>query len=277
MLDLLQIIGSTRAYNLHSHTQFCDGHAPMADFAAQAAAIGMKHYGFTPHSPIPFESPCNMRSEAVSEYLAEFRRLRALYAPSLRLYAGMEVDYLGPEWGPAHPYFDSLGLDYRIGSVHFLPAADGYVDIDGRFERFRGYVEKYFAGDIRHVVTLFYRRSIDMVEAGGFDIVGHFDKIGHNASHYRPGIEDEEWYRRLADELTDCIIAYRTPVELNTKAYADHSHRTFPSRRLLRRIISAGIPVVVNSDAHRPALIDASRAEGFAIIDAIKADFADHD
>lgn len=277
MLDLHDIIASTRAYNLHSHTQYCDGHAPMADFAAQAAAIGMKHYGFTPHSPIPFDSPCNMRHDQVAEYMAEFRRLRDLHSPTLRLYCGMEVDYLGPEWGPAHPYFDSLGLDYRIGSVHFLPADCGYVDIDGRFERFKRNMEEHFAGDIRHVVTLFYRRSIDMVEAGGLDIVGHFDKIGHNASHYRPGIEDEEWYRRLADELADCIIAHGTPVELNTKAYADHSHRTFPSRRLLRRIIKGGIPVVVNSDAHRPALIDASRAEGFAIIDSITANPDDND
>lgn len=52
MFDLDYIINSTRAYNLHSHTQFCDGHAPMADFAAYAASIGMKHYGFTP-TPYP--------------------------------------------------------------------------------------------------------------------------------------------------------------------------------------------------------------------------------
>ncbi|MCM1337055.1 MAG: histidinol-phosphatase [Candidatus Amulumruptor caecigallinarius] len=271
MLDIKEVISSTRAYNLHSHTQFCDGHAPMADFAAQAAAMGMKHYGFTPHSPIPFDSPCNMRADNVDAYLAEFRRLRDLHAPALRLYAGMEIDYLGPEWGPAHPYFATLGLDYAIGSVHFLPAADGYVDIDGRFERFKRNMAEHFADDIRHVVTLFYRRSMDMVEAGGFDIVGHFDKIGHNASHFRPGIEDEPWYRHLADDLADCIIARGVTVELNTKAYADHSQRTFPSRRLLRRILAAGIPVVVNSDAHRPALIDASRAEGFAMIDSIIA------
>lgn len=218
-----------------------------------------------------------MPAESVGPYMAEFRRLRDLYAGTMELYAGMEVDYLGDEWGPSHPYFDSLGLDYRIGSVHFLPSAEGYIDIDGRFERFKRNMEEHFAGDIRHVVTLFYRRSIDMVEAGGLDIVGHFDKIGHNASHYRPGIEEEPWYMRLADELADCIIAHRTPVELNTKAYADHSHRTFPSARLLRRMVEAGVPVVVNSDAHRPMLIDASRAEGFALIDDIRNSLKPHD
>lgn len=44
MTDLKEIISSTRAYNLHSHTQFCDGRVPMAVMAAQAVADGMLHY-----------------------------------------------------------------------------------------------------------------------------------------------------------------------------------------------------------------------------------------
>ena len=33
----------------------------------------------------------------------------------------MEIDYLNDDWGPANDYFQSLPLDYRIGSVHFIP------------------------------------------------------------------------------------------------------------------------------------------------------------
>lgn len=265
-MNFKEIIASTDRYNFHSHTQFCDGHAPMADFAANAVATGFRHYGFSPHSPIPFDSPCNMSLADVPAYLAEVQRLRKLHEGQISLYAAMEVDYLGDEWGPANGYFRSLPLDYTIGSVHFLPADGGYVDIDGRFERFRLNMERYFHNDIRHVVRLFYSQSIKMVEAGGFDIMGHLDKIGHNASHFHPGIEDEAWYRALADDLADCIIARGLTVELNTKAYADHNRRIFPSRRLLKRLLDAGVTILVNSDAHRPALIDASRAEAFDII-----------
>lgn len=271
MNRIFDAIKESRKYNFHSHTQFCDGHAPMEDFVANAVDTGMRHYGFSPHSPIPFASPCNMRMENVPSYLSEVERLRELYEGRISLYAGMEIDYLGPDWGPSSDYFQTLGLDYSIGSVHFIPADNGYVDIDGRFERFKGYVDTYFGSDIRRVVTLFYESSIAMVEAGGFTFVGHPDKIGHNAGHYRPGIEDEPWYRSLADGLIDTIIAHNTPVELNTKAYADHSHRLFPSPRLLKRLLDAGIPVLVNSDAHRPALIDASRDEGFRLIDELTA------
>lgn len=49
----------------------------------------------------------------------------------------MEIDYLNDDWGPANDYFQSLPLDYRIGSVHFIPTRGGdFVDIDGSPDRF---------------------------------------------------------------------------------------------------------------------------------------------
>ena len=39
-------------------------------------------------------------------------------------------------------------LDYRIGSVHFLPCGDGYVDVDGRFDSFKIKMERFFDNDI---------------------------------------------------------------------------------------------------------------------------------
>lgn len=256
-----------RTYNFHSHTQFCDGKAPMEEFVREAVRQRFTHYGFSPHSPLPLRSPCNMSQSDVPAYFAEVDRLRAAYGDKIKLYAGMEIDYLGPQWGPAHPYFDSIPLDYRIGSVHFIPnPEERYIDIDGRYENFRGKMEQYFYRDIRYVVDTFYRQSIDMVEAGGFDILGHLDKVGHNAAHYSPGIEDESWYVRLVDMLIDAVVASGVTVEVNTKAWQDH-RRMFPSTRYLSRLISAGVPILVNSDAHFPSLINSSRAIAYSILD----------
>lgn len=265
-MDLISAAAEGPLYNFHSHTQFCDGRAPMEEFARAAAEAGFRHYGFSPHSPVPIESPCNMAESDVTVYLAEVKRLREIYAPAgLHLYAGMEIDYLSDCWGPAHPYFRQLPLDYRIGSVHFIPSDSGMIDIDGSYANFKIKMERYFDGDIRHVVESFYRQSEAMIEAGGFDIIGHFDKIGHNAGHYREGIESESWYAALVDRLIDSIIASGLVVELNTKAWTDHG-RMFPGRRWLHRLAEARVPVLVNSDAHFPALIDASRSEGLAML-----------
>lgn len=268
-MDIISCIGNSRKYTFHSHTQFCDGHATMDDFAVAAVAVGFTHYGFSPHSPVPLNSPCNMSPESVADYLAEFRRIRDTYT-QVQFFAGMEIDYLGRMWGPSNEYFSNLPLDFRIGSVHFIPDRDGkYVDIDGSAERFIANMSLHFHNDIRYVVETFYTAAAEMIEAGGFDILGHFDKVGQNATAYRPGIEDESWYQSLVSSLIDLIIERRPIVEINTKAKAAHG-RIFPSERYLPRLVEAGVPLIVNSDAHSPALIDASRDYAFALLDKLQ-------
>lgn len=210
-----------------------------------------------------------MSPESVADYLAEFRRIRDTYT-QVQFFAGMEIDYLGRMWGPSNEYFSNLPLDFRIGSVHFIPDRNGvYVDIDGKAERFIANMNRHFNNDIRYVVETFYTASAEMIEAGDFDILGHFDKVGQNATAYRPGIEDESWYQSLVSSLIDLIIERRPIVEINTKAKAAHG-RIFPSERYLPRLVEAGVPLIVNSDAHSPALIDASRDYAFALLDKLQ-------
>lgn len=269
-MDFKHIIDSTRQYNFHSHTQFCDGRADMSTMAAAAVASGMLHYGFTPHSPIPFKSPCNMSFESVEAFVAEAERIRKRSEfAGCRFYTGMEIDYIDSSWGPASEYFRTLPLDYTIGSVHFIPSQNGEpVDIDGHFDTFKRRMSDHFRGDIDYVVDTFFSQSHAMIEAGGFDILGHFDKVGQNASLYAPGIEEGEHYRKLVQELIGIIIDKNLTIELNTKAYAEHG-RFFPAVRYLPQLLKAGLTIVVNSDAHYPDRITASRADAFALIDSL--------
>lgn len=271
MLDFKKIISSTNLYNFHSHTEFCDGHAPMTTMARSAVEAGFKHYGFTPHSPIPIESPCNMNAGDVDKYLAEFESIVTdpQYS-SCHFYKGMEIDYLGTEWGPASPYFRNLSLDYTIGSVHFIPSQEGkLVDIDGRFENFRQRMEEHFHNDIEYVVETFFNQTEAMLQAGCFDILGHFDKISQNASLYTPGIEQSSFYRGKMVRIIDLIVETRPVVELNTKARQDHG-RFFPSIDLLPELVSNDITVIVNSDAHRPDRINAGRPEALTLLGALQ-------
>ena len=267
--DILADIGDSRRYTLHSHTEYCDGRATMEAFARKAVEEGFTHYGFTPHSPIIITSPCNMLRDNVARYDAEFSRIVREHGDKVKFYRSMEIDHLGDEWGPAHDYFASLNLDYSIGSVHFIPTQEGdYVDIDGNFEGFKKKMAKHFHDDIRYVVETFYAQSCRMVEAGGFDIIGHLDKIGSNAGYYQPGIESEPWYQSLLDDLISRVIDARLTVEINTKAWAQHG-RMFPHTDKWAALVRAGVPIVVNSDVHVPALINAGRDEAYKLLDSI--------
>ena len=272
-MDFKSIISSTRNYNFHSHTQFCDGRASMETMARAAVAAGMRHYGFSPHSPVPIPSPCNMDINRVEEYIDEVQRLKKLpELYSCQFYTAMEIDYLGDDWNAGIEYFRNLPLDYTISSVHFIPSQSGEpVDIDGQYKNFAGRMKDHFRNDIEYVVDTFFRQSRRMIETGGFDLVGHFDKIAMNASYYAPGIEDSSFYRGLVDEFIDLIITNECTVELNTKSRVKHG-RFFPNHIYLPKLLDAGVSIIVNSDAHYPALINASRDEAFEILDSYGAD-----
>jgi len=255
-----------RPYNFHSHTDFCDGHASMADFAAEALRQGFSAYGFSSHSPIAIPSPCNMGREAVPAYIGEFRRLREMYEGRLSLYCAMEIDYLGPDWGPHIDYFRQLPLDYAIGSVHFIPSPrDGMIDVDGNFESFTRKMHDNFDGDIDGVVERFFEQSFKMVEAGGFDILGHIDKIARNATLYSPGIADTPEFIANVRTLARMAAERGMAIEVNTKVL-DSNGRMFPDVRYLGYISSLGVDMPVNSDAHWPDMIGAGRERGLALI-----------
>ncbi|MDE6269427.1 MAG: histidinol-phosphatase [Muribaculaceae bacterium] len=257
--DIIEKIGSSTRYNLHSHTQFCDGHAPMDEMVEGAVRAGLRHYGFTPHGPMPLTSPCNMSADEVTPYLNEASRLRELYSDRIDLYTGMEADYLGKQWGPHSAPIQDLDLDYIIGSVHFVPTQDGsYADTDGRPERFRRYVHELFRDDLRYVVDAFFAQTLEKIDRGGFDIIGHFDKIGLNSSCMQPDIEDNDWYRIHIEHVIEAVAAKGLTVEINTKHYAAWQ-RFFPAVRWWPMLKAAGVHVVFNSDAHDPQLTDASR------------------
>ncbi len=265
-IDFVKITDSVDAYNFHSHTQFCDGRATMEEMVKAAVASGLKHWGFTPHSPILFPSPCNMKQEDVDVYLNEVERLKGVYGDVINLYASMEIDYIGPEWGPANDYFQQLPLDYRIGSVHFIPSDSGMVDVDGKVESFKRKMHEFFHDDIRYVVHTFYDQSEKMLQAGGFDIIGHFDKIGYNASCYSPGIEDEPWYRDCVNNLIDLIIEKDVVVEINTKAWVQ-SRRIFPKECNLKRLADNNVRIIVDSDAHYTEKVNEGRSYGLSLIE----------
>jgi histidinol-phosphatase (PHP family) len=265
MLNFEALLNNETLYNFHSHTQFCDGRATMRDFAKAAVDAGFAHYGFSPHSPIPLPSSCNMEREKVAEYLAEVDYIKHHFGPT-KFYASMEIDYLNDDWGPAIDYFQQLPLDYRIGSVHFIRSQHGeYVDIDGRYENFARKMTDYFQDDLRYVVETFYAQSIAMVRTGGFDILGHFDKIGQNAGYHSHNVEQQPWYEECVQALITEIIRSGVTIEINTKALAQHG-RIFPNERYMPQLLKANVPIIVNSDAHYPDLINAGRQQTLALI-----------
>lgn len=254
--------------NYHSHCSFCDGRAPLEEFVKEAISQGFYSYGVSSHAPLPFPTQWTMEWEQMEAYLDEFNNLRQKYADEIELYVGLEIDYLNEESNPSVARFTELPLDYRIGSVHLLyDAAGEVVDIDCSPAVFKERVDRHFNGDVLRVIRMYFDRLFRMVELGGFDILGHADKMHYNASCYHPGLLDEPWYEALMKDYFSLVASRGYLVEINTKAY-DSLGTFYPNSRYWELMKEYQIKILVNSDAHYPERINAGRMEALRLLQA---------
>lgn len=254
--------------NYHSHCSFCDGRAPLEEFVKEAIRQGFYSYGVSSHAPLPFPTQWTMEWEQMEAYLDEFKNLRSKYADEIELYVGLEIDYLNEENNPSVARFTELPLDYRIGSVHLLyDAAGEVVDIDCSPAVFKERVDRHFNGDVLRVIRMYFDRLFRMVELGGFDILGHADKMHYNASCYHPGLLDEPWYEALMKDYFSLVASRGYLVEINTKAY-DSLGTFYPNSRYWELMKEYQIRILVNSDAHYPERINAGRMEALRLLQA---------
>lgn len=259
--------------NYHSHCTFCDGRSTPEDFVKFAISHGFRAYGFSSHSPLPFETFWNMSKDDMPEYLAEINRLKEKYAGQLEIYTSLEIDYLDETYNPSIAYFQELPLDYRIGSIHFLPLSehlseDNMVCIDGAFADYKDSVDRYFEGKISKLVTRYFDSTLKMIEAGGIDIVGHMDKIYMNGHKCEGFSFDADWYQKPFKAALDLIAQKGLMVEVNTKNLIK-KQQIFPRKEYLGLLKDMNIPVMVNSDCHYPDLVNDGRTEAFEILKEI--------
>ncbi len=249
--------------NYHSHTEFCDGRASMAEIANAAFNAGFKTWGVSPHSPICCPSGANMKAEDVGEYIREASRLKEVYRDKMCILKGMEIDYVSHEFGPHIEYFQALPLDYRIGSVHFVRTREGKpVDVDGPAERFLKFLESEYEGDIDYVARTYFKMELEMLELGGFDIIGHLDKIGDNGSHAKSDLESQSWYEEYVDKVIAKAVEKNVIIEINTKKF-NICNRFFPAERWWPYLKKYNAKLVLSTDAHYPDKVDAGYSEAY--------------
>ncbi len=237
-----------------------------------AIARGFRAYGFSSHSPLPFETFWNMSRDEMPDYIAEISRLKAKYRNEIEIYTALEIDYLDETYNPSIRYFRELPLDYRIGSIHFLPVAQPLEErnmmcIDGSPYDFRTSLERYFGGNVQRLVKRYYDTVQRMVLDGGIDIVGHLDKIYMNGQRCKGFSFGASWYKDAFCDTLDLIAEKGLMVEINTKNLVKR-RETYPHMVFLGMLRERNIPVMVNSDCHIPDLVDDGRSEAFDLLKA---------
>jgi histidinol-phosphatase (PHP family) len=255
--------------NYHTHTHHCDGRGEPREYAEAALQKGMPRLGFSGHNVVPFPTDWTMPAARLESYLREVRDVRDHYRGALAVFLGMEADFIPGIISPVHPAIKGLGLDFVIGSVHFIGPVDGdhAWTVDGPATETDAAIRDGFSGEARALVERYYGLVASMAETAAPDIIAHFDVVKKNNRDERLFSEEEPWYRAAVKRALDAVRESGSIMEINTGGIVRKTSGAFyPSPWILQEARLMNIPVVVSSDAHLPENLDGMFPEAIAVL-----------
>ncbi len=236
----------------HTHTPLCR-HAEgwPVELARVAVERGLAEIGFSDHSPMaePFDD-WRMLREELPLYLERVEEARAAF-PQLPVRVGLEVDFLEGQ----QPWIEELSgmaeWDYLIGSVHYI--APGW-DVDNP-----KFIHRFEDRPVAEIWEMYWSAYTAAIRSGLFDFMAHPDlpkKFGH-----RP----EGDLRRFYEPAIAALAETGTAFEINTAGLRKPVGECYPAPEFLRMAREAGIPLLINSDAHAPEEVGAGFAEALGM------------
>jgi histidinol-phosphatase (PHP family) len=229
----------------HVHTARC-GHAggEMREYVLAALERGLAEIAFTDHVPLyflPGEDPdphLAMTRAELPGYVEEVRALREKFAGRIDVLLGLEADYAEGHEAALEEILRVHDWDVVLGSVHWV--AGGWIDAPGSAKR-------HEAEGSETLWREYYRLLAKAAKSGLFDVLTHFDlpkKFGH-----RMPADAQDAQDAAVAAARDAGVA----IEVSSAGLRKTVGEEYPAPPLLRSLGSAGVPIVLSSDAHAPA------------------------
>ncbi|HEX5855910.1 MAG TPA: histidinol-phosphatase, partial [Thermoanaerobaculia bacterium] len=237
----------------HVHTVRC-GHAggEMREYVLAALERGLDEIAFTDHIPLyflPGEDPdptIAMTRAELPGYAEEVRALKEEFAGRIDVLLGLEADYAEGQEAALDEILRSHDWDVVLGSVHWV--AGDWIDAPGSGKR-------HETEGTARLWREYYRLLAKAAETGLFDVLTHFDlpkKFGHRMP------------AAVADAEATAVDAARrsgVAIEVSSAGLRKDVKEEYPGPPLLRKLVGAGVPIVLSSDAHAPAEVAWGRSE----------------
>ena len=203
--------------DLHSHSDWSDGGAPIEEMAMTAVEVGHDYLALTDHSP-RLTVANGLSVERLRQQLDIVAAVNEHLDGRLRLLTGIEVDIL--EDGSLDQSEEMLGrLDLVVASVH---------------------------SKLRMESAAMTRRMVAAVEHPRTNVLGHCTgRLVRGGRGTRPQSEFD------AKAVFEACAAHDVAVEINSRP-----ERVDPPDDLLALALEAGCLFAIDSDAHAPGQLD---------------------
>ncbi len=225
----------------HTHTPLClhaEGHP--REYVGRARRLGMAELGLSDHNPMPEHfDEWRMPISDFPKYLEMVDEARS-ENPGFPVRLGLECDFLEgrEEW--IEQTAAMADWDYLIGSVHYI-SPEWAIDDPKHLSRWKN------AADVEQIWAAYWRAYEKCIRSGLFDFFAHPDlakKFG-----FRPSGDLRRYYEPVIQALADT----KGVMEVSTAGLRKEVREIYPSREMLDMAFAAGVPIVINSDAHKPS------------------------
>lgn len=248
--------------NYHFHDE-CSSDAVGSLLAHCAAAVnaGVTELCVTNH--VEFLAPDGTWRVELEEAVERFRRVgRSIEEargrwPELRVRLGAELEYRREWIGMLEELAERVPFALLIGSVHQV---DG-LNVSGGPE-----VDSYFEGrEMTSAYGRYFETVLEMVEWGGFDVVGHFDLI-KRYGHARYGPYEPAAFEPLVREALARMAAAGIGIEINTSGTVQAPRVPYPEPSILEWAREAGVrTLTIGTDSHAPGRFTQGLDAGYAL------------
>ncbi len=246
----------------HTHTERGPYTVAWLDrFLAMARERNIEEYGVSEHA-YRFRQAGHLldnpwtrerRTEDLDEY---FRMIEEARRQGRRVKFGIELDYIPGKEEELSRFIQSYPFDYVIGSIHWL-GNFGFDLLEMK--------DQWNGRDVRTTYDEYFSILMQMVESGLFDFVGHADVIKVFGHEPDDAVFLGEWYDRLADTFS----RRQAVVEVSTAGLRKPVGTLYPALGLLQACHRRGVPIVINSDAHRPEDVGAGYDQALALVKSV--------
>lgn len=250
----------------HNHTWRCKhAEGDVEDYCSAALTRGVPILGISDHTPFPDDRWLFRRMSyyQLDQYMTAIDKARERHDDIIIL-KSMECDYV-PEFEPF--FHEELlmrhGCDYLIGSVHWFPSRDGWIEVpDARKDKavLREYTDYY----------------IMAMNCRDFLFMAHPDIFGFFYTDW--DAETEACSKAILAAAEDMGVF----LEINSHGLRKSKISTekglwtkYPVRQFWELAAQYRGKVVVSSDAHRPEHVTAGLVECYDMVEHLGLEVAD--
>ena len=237
--------------NLHTHGVFCDGKDNYEDTVLRAIELGFTGIGFSGHAQMSYAPQFAMSIENTQKYKDTVNALKKKYDGKIDVFCGVEFDMYSE---------DNLnGYDYVIGSVHYLKKGNEVLALDRVYTHVKSVIDQHYGGNGLKLAKDYYEAFSKMHDyAPKCDIIGHLDIIAKNNERGELFDENSNEYKTYAIDAVRELAKHTRIFEINTGAII-RGYRTtpYPAPFLLKEIKNLGCDIVISSDCHDNAFLNA--------------------